>query len=189
MFIDYNKNEKVLELAKQEHAEEKYAARLQQYKNRIEELTAENKKLAEELTAENKIEILENEKELSIIFLTFDICNYRQLYNSLTEELRKEKEKQDKAKIEELKQKQQTKNKEKRQQELNIIIDKLNNLKEKTITNGICDNPFLIVKGVYKVFKNNNLITIKEKNKNILKDASIFNASEFLLAKLSSVEK
>ena len=71
-----------------------------------------------------------------------------------------------------------------RKNNLNIIIDKLKNLKEKTTTNGICDNPFLIVKGIYKVFKNNNLITIKEKNKNILKDASIFNASEFLLAKM-----
>lgn len=184
MFIDYNKNEKVIELAKQQQAEEKYAARIKHYQNRIEELSAENEKLAEELSAENKLAILENEKELSIIYLTFDICSYRQLYESLAEELRKEKEEEEKTKIEELKQKQQTKNKEKRQQNLNVIIDKLKNLKEKTIIDGICDNPFLIVKGIYKVFKNNNLITIKEKNKNILKDASIFKASEFLLDKM-----
>lgn len=184
MFLNYDKNEKVFELAKKENAEEKYLTRLQHYQKRIEELTAENKKLTEELTAENKLEILNNEKELSIIYLTFDICNYRQLYESFSEELRKEKEEEEKTKIEELKQKQQTKNKEKRQQNLNIIIDKLKNLKEKTIINGVYDNPFLLVKGIYKVFKNKNLITIKEKNKNILKDASIFNAAEFLLAKM-----
>jgi hypothetical protein len=184
MFINYDENEKVIELSKQQHAEEKYSARLENYKNRIEELTAENEKLAEELTVEKKLAILENEKELSIIYFTFDICNYRQLYYSIAEELKKEKEVEERTRSQELKQKQQTEKDATRKNNLNIIIDKLKSLKEKTINNGICSDTFLIVKGIYKVFKNNNLITIKEKNKNILKNASIFNASEFLLAKL-----
>ena len=158
MFLNYYKNEKVIELARQQHAEENYFARLQHYKNRIEELSTENGKLAEELSAENKLAILENEKELSIIYLTFDICNYRQLYFSIAEELKKENEVEEKQK--QNKEKQLAKETKKENFEASLFYKTLKDAKVNSVYRFFHNNKKIkkLQNGFYNLYEGNKII-------------------------------
>lgn len=88
MFLEYAKNDAVIKMAESTGEVDKYLERLESRKSVIERCIDEIKSLtSKELTTQSKLRILDLEQELSIIYLTYRICNLNEVYDAMHSEL------------------------------------------------------------------------------------------------------
>lgn len=149
--------------------------------NNCEEYINDYKKINFDIEKLNTVEELEEVEQLLLrTKLKYNFENVYNFYSEVIEKIKNIENLEYFKQIEQQKQKEKNEAKKKNDNIINLFTEKLKKLGSKTIIDNIENNPFIKFKG-YKITKNNDgKITIKEKNKNILKNVTIYQASIFL---------